>query len=111
MFAKNRDFSVSVAHRHRGTAVGLQLRPHLPGDAAGVQRRGRLGTLLGFTGALALVFVLRLLIYGYGYVRGQIGGAQVSRNLRQYLGDKIKRIPRGSPSGRAATTSTRSPRT
>ena len=29
-------------HRHRGTAVGLQLRPHLPGDAAGVQRRGRL---------------------------------------------------------------------
>ena len=45
------------------------------------------------TAALAAVLVLRLVIYGWGYVRGQLGGALVSRNLRIYLGDKIKRIP------------------
>ena len=94
MFAKNRDFSVSVACTViEGLLSGcnfglifLVMQQVFSGAAD-------FGTLLGFTGALALVFVLRLLIYGYGYVRGQIGGAQVSRNLRQYLGDKIKRIP------------------
>ena len=94
VFAKNRDFSVSVACTViEGLLSGcnfglifLVMQQVFSGAAD-------FGTLLGFTGALALVFVLRLLIYGYGYVRGQIGGAQVSRNLRQYLGDKIKRIP------------------
>ncbi|MFR0869672.1 MAG: hypothetical protein ACLSGS_12015 [Adlercreutzia sp.] len=112
VFAKNRDFSVSVACTViEGLLSGcnfglifLVMQQVFSGAAD-------FGTLLGLPAPL-LVFVLRLLIYGYGYVRGQIGRAQVSRNLRQYLGDKIKRIPsRGSPSGRAATTSTRSPRT
>lgn len=39
------------------------------------------------------MLALRLGIYSWGYMRGQLGGAQVSRNLRLYLGDKIKRIP------------------
>lgn len=45
------------------------------------------------TGALAVVFILRLLIYGTGYVQGQLGGAAVSKQLRLFLGDKLKRIP------------------
>lgn len=50
-------------------------------------------SLLGMTGFLAVVFVLRLVIYGIGYTQGQIGGAAVSNRLRLFLGDKIKRIP------------------
>ena len=45
------------------------------------------------TGVLAVVFILRLCIYSYGYVQGQIGGAQVSKAVRLFLGDKLKRIP------------------
>ena len=94
VFAKNRDFYVSVACTVvEGVLSGcnfglifLVMQQVFGGTAD-------FGMLLGFTGALALVFVLRLLIYGYGYVRGQIGGARVSHNLRLYLGDKIKRIP------------------
>ncbi|GGF89512.1 ABC transporter ATP-binding protein [Paenibacillus aceti] len=49
--------------------------------------------ILPITGALAGIFALRLVIYGTGYVQAQIGGAQVSKNVRLFLGDKIKRIP------------------
>lgn len=52
-----------------------------------------LGAILLLTGVLAAIFVARLAIYGWGYVQGQIGGAQVSHGIRIYLGDKIKRIP------------------
>ena len=43
--------------------------------------------------AVAVIFVIRFLLYGVGYTLGQIGGAQISRNIRLFLGDKIKRIP------------------
>lgn len=49
--------------------------------------------ILPIIGALAGIFVLRLVIYGTGYVQAQIGGAEVSKNVRLFLGDKIKRIP------------------
>lgn len=49
--------------------------------------------ILKLTGGLFLIFVLRLGIYSYGYVQGQIGGASVSQNIRLYLGDKLKKIP------------------
>ena len=52
-----------------------------------------LDAVLGLTGALVAIFAVRLVVYGWGYVQGQIGGAQVSRTIRIYLGDKIKRIP------------------
>ncbi len=52
-----------------------------------------MGKIVTMTGLLAGVFLLRLLIYGYGYVQGQIGGAGVSRQIRLFLGDKLKRIP------------------
>lgn len=43
-----------------------------------------------FVGA---IFVLRLVIYSIGYTHTQIGGAEVSKNIRLGLGDKFKRIP------------------
>lgn len=52
-----------------------------------------LGAVLAVTGVLAVVFAVRLVVYGWGYVQGQVGGAEVSRAIRTYLGDKIKRIP------------------
>ena len=32
-------------------------------------------------------------LYSFGYTQGQIGGAEVSKNIRLHLGDKIKKIP------------------
>ena len=55
--------------------------------------RGNMLTILQATGALALIYVLRLLIYSVGYTQGQIGGAAVSKGIRLTLGDKIKKIP------------------
>ena len=48
---------------------------------------------LMLTGVLAVIFLLRILIYSFGYTRAQIGGAEVSKNIRLFMGDKIKRIP------------------
>lgn len=94
VFAKNRDFCVSIACTVvdgllQGCNFGLIFMVMLQvfGGTADLQ------SLLGLTGALAVVFAARLAIYAYGYVRGQIGGARVSRTIRMYLGDKIKRIP------------------
>ena len=48
---------------------------------------------LYLTLSLAILFILRILIYSYGYTKAQIGGAEVSKSLRLFLGDKMKRIP------------------
>lgn len=48
---------------------------------------------LSLTLMVAVIFILRIAIYSYGYTKAQIGGAEVSKNTRLYLGDKIKRIP------------------
>lgn len=45
------------------------------------------------TGVIAVIFVLRLFLYGTGYVKFQIGGAAVSMATRLFLGDKLKRVP------------------
>lgn len=58
-----------------------------------LQKKFLLQTLLAITGLLAGIFLLRLLIYGFGYTQGQIGGAAVSKQIRLCLGDKIKKIP------------------
>jgi ATP-binding cassette subfamily B protein IrtB len=52
-----------------------------------------LSLLLRLTVFLGIIFVLRLIIYGIGYTDSQIGGAAVSKQVRLFLGDKIKRIP------------------
>lgn len=38
--------------------------------------------VLALTGIIAVVFLLRILIYSYGYTKAQIGGAEVSKNIR-----------------------------
>lgn len=52
-----------------------------------------LSRLLQLAAFLGIVFVLRIVIYGLGYTDSQIGGAAVSKQVRLFLGDKIKRIP------------------
>lgn len=42
---------------------------------------------------LGLIFLLRIVIYSIGYTDNQIGGAAVSKKVRLFLGDKIKKTP------------------
>ena len=48
---------------------------------------------LVLTGLIAGIFLLCILIYSYGYTKAQIGGAEVSKNIRLFMGDHLKRIP------------------
>ncbi len=45
--------------------------------------------------AIAGILILRLFIYSVSYVGCQIGGSDVSRNIRMGLGDKLRKIPLG----------------
>ncbi|WMJ88014.1 ABC transporter ATP-binding protein [Anaerocolumna sp. MB42-C2] len=56
-------------------------------------RQMAMGKILEITGGIAVIFLLRLMIYSYGYVKGQIGGANVSKEIRLFLGEKLRRIP------------------
>lgn len=38
-------------------------------------------------------FLLRLVLYTRGYTTGHVGGAITTRNIRLFLGDKIRRLP------------------
>lgn len=49
--------------------------------------------ILALTAIVATILVLRLLLYGIGYVRFEIGGAAVSKAIRLFLGDKLKNVP------------------
>lgn len=49
--------------------------------------------VLVLTGMIVGIFLLRILIYSYGYTKAQIGGAEVSKNIRFFMGDHLKRIP------------------
>ncbi len=51
--------------------------------------------ILRATGMLVLLFALRLVLYMAAYTGSQTGGADVSRNIRIAVGDKLKRIPLG----------------
>lgn len=50
-------------------------------------------TILKLTAGLAIIFLLRISIYSFGYVQGQLGGAGISKNIRLFIGDKLKKIP------------------
>ncbi|HCD45815.1 MAG TPA: ABC transporter ATP-binding protein [Lachnoclostridium sp.] len=56
-------------------------------ENAGLPRMMRLALFLG------IIFVSRIVIYSLGYTSNQIGGAAVSKKVRLFLGDKIKKIP------------------
>ncbi len=45
---------------------------------------------------LGIIFLLRLVLYAVSYTESQIGGAEVSKNLRTEMGDKLRRIPLGA---------------
>lgn len=49
--------------------------------------------ILHLTIIVAVLFALRLLIYATSYTNSQIGGSEVSRNIRIAIGDKLKRMP------------------
>ncbi|MCH3963503.1 MAG: ABC transporter ATP-binding protein/permease [Clostridium sp.] len=49
--------------------------------------------LVQYTLFLTAIFILRLIIYSYGYIQGQIGGAEISKKIRLFLGDKLRKIP------------------
>lgn len=51
--------------------------------------------ILWATGMLAVLFVLRLILYMTAYTGSQIGGSDVSRRVRIAIGNKLKRIPLG----------------
>ena len=93
-FAKNRDFYLSCACAVVEGLLGgsnymlVWLVMHQVFSAA-----IDVETLLRISATLVVVFLLRLAIYRFGYVRGQVGGARVSRDLRIVMGDSIKRIP------------------
>ena len=93
-FAKNRDFYLScictIAEGLLGGANFVLIWMVMHQVFAGAVE---LAALLQITGMLVVVFAARLAIYRFGYVRGQVGGAHVSHDLRIALGDAIKRIP------------------
>ena len=43
--------------------------------------------VLVLTCVIAVVFLLRILIYSYCYTKAQSGGAEVSKNTRLFMGD------------------------
>lgn len=44
---------------------------------------------------LAVIFLFRLVLYIAGYTGSQLGGSDVSRNIRIGIGNKLKKIPLG----------------
>lgn len=103
VFGKNRNLYVSVASMivdgllegSNFVLIYLVIEEVFSGDFD-------LVAIMSLTVILVAVFLARIIIYGWGYVRGQIGGAQVSRNIRVFLGEKIKRIPLSSFSDRTS---------
>lgn len=58
---------------------------------------GRIGfsDIIRATQMLAVLFLLRMILYTVAYTTSQIGGSDVSKKVRLALGDKLKRIPLG----------------
>ena len=91
---KNRNFYIGVA----GTVLEGMLSGSLFMLLYAVMQflwagRFDMNQALVLTGVIAGIFLLRILIYSYGYTKAQIGGAEVSKNIRLFMGDHLKRIP------------------
>ena len=59
-------------------------------ESADIRSITRISCLVG------VIFLIRLAIYSTGYTQSQIGGAEVSKNIRLGLGDKLRRVPLSS---------------
>ena len=53
-------------------------------------------SILRMSCLVGAIFVIRLVIYSIGYTQSQIGGAEVSKNIRLGLGDKLRKVPLSS---------------
>ena len=94
VWKKNRDFYIGVA----GTVLEGVLSGSLFMLLYSVMRflwdgQFDMSRVLALTGIIAVIFLFRILIYSYGYTKAQIGGARVSKNIRLFMGDHLKRIP------------------
>ena len=94
VWKKNRDFYIGVA----GTVLEGVLSGSLFMLLYSVMRflwdgQFDMNRVLALTGIIAVIFLFRILIYSYGYTKAQIGGARVSKNIRLFMGDHLKRIP------------------
>ncbi len=91
---KNRDFRMGLLMNVlEGILSGsnfMLLYAVMQALEAGTLDMNRIGLL---TGVLTAIFLLRMIIYSTGYVWAQTGGASVSRQVRLFLGDKLRRIP------------------
>ncbi len=52
-----------------------------------------LDRLIKLSIGIAGIFLVRLVLYAWGYSTGHVGGAVTAKNIRLFLGDKIKRLP------------------
>jgi ATP-binding cassette subfamily B protein IrtB len=43
--------------------------------------------------AIGCIYLVRIAIYSFGYTQGHVGGADMTRGIRLFLGEKMKRIP------------------
>lgn len=94
VYKKNRSFYISIlCNVLEGMLAGFNFVVLFFTIEALINEHLTKKILLSIIFLLGAVFVLRLMIYAFGYTRGQIGGAYVSRNLRLALGDKMKKIP------------------
>lgn len=101
-FRKNRAFYIGVVLTVlEGILSGcsyLSVYIVLTALASGTITAGMVGAV---TAGLAVIFLLRLVIYSTGYTQVQIGGAAVSKRLRLLLGISSRRSPwPASPRGR-----------
>ena len=72
-----------------GSATGMVL---LSIDALFVNKLD-MKTLTVLSTAIALTFIIRLVVYTWGYTAGHVGGAITAKNIRLFLGDKLRRLP------------------
>jgi ATP-binding cassette subfamily B protein len=49
--------------------------------------------IIKYSIVLTALYILRLILYITGYTQGQYGGSAITRRIRIFLGDKLKRIP------------------
>ena len=94
VWKKNREFYIGVA----GTVLEGMLSGNLFMLLYSVMRflwdgQFSMNRVLILTGVIAVIFLLRILLYSYAYTKAQIGGVRVSKNIRLFMGDHLKRIP------------------
>ncbi len=61
--------------------------------AALLTNRLDMSKLFVLSGAITIIFFIRLILYSWGYTAGHVGGANTAKHIRLFLGDKLKRLP------------------